>query len=163
MPLGAASTHPAQLSAAGAAAIVSVAGPRTSRSNRRFCMQPVVRQPTRRGSTNGSASMFCGAASPPIFWRAASISASFRSCSVTRTFRRQRSTRAFPGSSSAIGQSSRSALPERDAARIRGDGATGVQTGRRLPPPRRGLRTGERPRSQARRTARDQSGHDLPH
>ena len=37
------------------------------------------------------------------------------------------------------GQSARPALAERDAARIGGDGAAGVRTGRRLPPPRREL------------------------
>jgi len=60
-------------------------------------------------------------------------------------------------------QSPRSALSERDAARIRGDGAAGVRTGRRLPPPRRRLRRGERRTSRARRTARDQGDHGLPH
>jgi len=57
----------------------------------------------------------------------------------------------------------RPALAAGDAAGIGGDGAAGVRTGRRLPPPRRQLRTGERRTSRARRAARDRRDRGLPH
>ena len=60
-------------------------------------------------------------------------------------------------------QSPGPAHSERDAARIEGDDAAGVRTGRGLPPSRGKLRTGERRTPRARRAARDRGGHDLPH
>ena len=56
-----------------------------------------------------------------------------------------------------------SALAERDAAGIVGDGAAGVRTGRRLSPPRRDLCSIERRTSRARRTARVGGDRGLPH
>ena len=58
---------------------------------------------------------------------------------------------------------SRPALAAGDAAGLGGEGSAGVRTGRRLPPSRRGLRTGERRTSRTRGAARDRSDHGLPH
>ena len=163
--LGTAAEHPAQLLAVGAAAIVPVSRPHAGQADRddgaacglplgsgrggarqarqRACSAPQLRHPSagerRRHSHHpGSARTREPVDDGALYARLRSAHRQYR-------------------------ESPRSADFEGDAARIRGDGAAGVRTGRRLPPPWRGLRTSERRTSRTRRTAGHQRDHGLPH
>ena len=152
-----AARHPAQLLAAGAAPTVPVSGPHLQTPIDPTVLHAACRSATRRGGARQASERACAAAQlrhpsagkrrrhphhPGVARSRESVDDSTLHARLDAAHWQYRKP---------LG----SALAERDAAGIVGDGAAGVRTGRRLSPPRRDLCSIERRTSRARRTARD--------